>query len=58
MYKYPTLTHTTFPRHLETPTFVVNGFKTQFDETTTVGEWVTFIKSLINPSGDERRNVM
>ena len=53
-----TLTHTSFPHQLETPTFVVNGFKTQFDETTTVGEWVTFIKSLINPSADERRNVM
>ena len=35
---------------IETPTFVVNGFKTDFDETTTVSEWVDFIKSLISPS--------
>lgn len=35
---------------LGTPTFYVNGVKTDFDETTTVSEWVAFIKSLISPS--------
>jgi len=30
-----------------TPTFVVNGFKVPFDETTTVSQWVEFLKSLL-----------
>lgn len=47
----------------ETPTFVVNGFKTQFDETTTISEWVSFIKSLLpstaaTAAAAERRTVL
>lgn len=32
-----------------TPTFFVNGFLVDFDESTTVTEWVQYLNKLLNP---------
>jgi hypothetical protein len=32
-----------------TPTYFVNGFPVDFDESTSVAEWVQFLNKLLNP---------